>query len=392
MVFNLDPKEENNKSDIMAGVLEAMEDFKPLKRGQIISGTVVTMTDEGALVNVWHKSEGLIPRNEMRTIEDQDVLDDCNTVTVMVIRGESYDSPAVLSLDKMSHQRGWKRLVEAQIAQERIKGRIVGVNKGGFLVDTENIQGFVPLSQIVTLTKEQMQKLRKGEWNHNDAATELVGKELELVVMDADHVRSRVIMSEREADRQVQDERRTKIVETLTEGQTITGKVTRISEYGAFIDMGGLAGLLHISEMAWVPDREITDLVTVGQEVTVYILGVDKENKRVSLSLKRLSEEPWEKINEKYKVGDVVDAEITKITDFGAFARLDGMIEGLIHISELSNENVRDVTDIVNSGDKVKVKILSIEFERRRLGLSLKDAKLADDVSHIEGVEVNSSD
>ena len=392
MVFNLDPKEENNKSDIMAGVLEAMEDFKPLKRGQIISGTVVTMTDEGALVNVGHKSEGLIPRNEMRTIEDQDVLDDCNTVTVMVIRGESYDSPAVLSLDKMSHQRGWKRLVEAQIAQERIKGRIVGVNKGGFLVDTENIQGFVPLSQIVTLTKEQMQKLRKGEWNHNDAATELVGKELELVVMDADHVRSRVIMSEREADRQVQDERRTKIVETLTEGQTITGKVTRISEYGAFIDMGGLAGLLHISEMAWVPVREITDLVTVGQEVTVYILGVDKENKRVSLSLKRLSEEPWEKINEKYKVGDVVDAEITKITDFGAFARLDGMIEGLIHISELSNENVRDVTDIVNSGDKVKVKILSIEFERRRLGLSLKDAKLADDVSHIEGVEVNSSD
>ena len=237
-----------------------------------------------------------------------------------------------------------------------------------------------------------MQKLRKGEWNHNDAATELVGKELELVVMDADHVRSRVIMSEREADRQVQDERRTKIVETLTEGQTITGKVTRISEYGAFIDMGGLAGLLHISEMAWVPVREITDLVTVGQEVTVYILGVDKENKRVSLSLKRLSEEPWEKINEKYKVGDVVDAEITKITDFGAFARLDGMIEGLIHISELSNENVRDVTDIVNSGDKVKVKILSIEFERRRLGLSFKDAKLADDVSHIEGVEVNSSD
>ena len=128
MVFNLDPKEENNKSDIMAGVLEAMEDFKPLKRGQIISGTVVTMTDEGALVNVGHKSEGLIPRNEMRTIEDQDVLDDGNTVTVMVIRGESYDSPAVLSLDKMSHQRGWKRLVEAQNAQERIKGRIVGVN------------------------------------------------------------------------------------------------------------------------------------------------------------------------------------------------------------------------------------------------------------------------
>ena len=391
-MLNLDPKEKNKKSDIMAGVLEAMEDFKPLKRGQIISGTVVTMTDEGVLVNVGHKSEGLIPRNEMRTVEDQEVLEVGNSVTVMVIRGESYDSSAVLSVDKMSHQRGWKRLVEAQNAQERIKGRIVGVNKGGFLVDTENIQGFVPLSQIVTLSKEQMQKLRKGEWNHNDAATELVGKELELVVMDADHVRSRVIMSEREANRQVQDELRTKIVETLTEGQTITGKVTRISEYGAFIDIGGLAGLLHISEMAWVPVREITEIVTVGQEVTVYILGVDKEQKRVSLSLKRLQEEPWATIHDKYKVGDIVDAEITKITDFGAFARLGGLIEGLIHISELSNENVRDVTDIVNSGDKVKVKILSIEFERRRLGLSLKAANLVDDVSHIEGVEVNSND
>ena len=392
MVLNLDPKERNKKSDVMAGVLEAMEDFKPLKRGLIITGIVVTMTDEGVLVNVGHKSEGLIPRNEMRTVENQEVLDVGKSLTVMVIRGESYDSSAVLSVDKMSHQRGWKRLVEAQNAQERIKGRIVGVNKGGFLVDTENIQGFVPLSQIVSLSKEQMQKLRKGEWNHNDAATELVGKELELVVMDADHVRSRVIMSEREANRQVQDELRTKIVETLTEGQTITGKVTRISEYGAFIDIGGLAGLLHISEMAWVPVREITEIVTVGQEVTVYILGVDKEQKRVSLSLKRLQEEPWATINDKYKVGDIVDAEITKLTDFGAFARLGGLIEGLIHISELSNENVRDVTDIVNSGDEVKVKILSIEFERRRLGLSLKAASLVDDVSHIEGVEVNSND
>ena len=388
----MDSIEKNNKSDVMAGVLESMEDFKPLKRGQIISGTVVIMTSEGALVNVGHKSEGLIPRNEMRTIENEDGFDKGNTITVMVIKGESYESPAVLSVDKMSHQRGWKRLVEAQNAQERIKGRIVGINKGGFLVDTENIQGFVPLSQIVSLTKEQMQKLRKGEWNHNDAARELVGKELELVVMDADHVRSRVIMSEREADRQVQNELRAKIIETLSEGQIISGKVTRISEYGAFIDIGGLAGLLHISEMAWVPVREITDIVTVGQEVTVYILGVDKENKRVSLSLKRLEEEPWETINDKYKVGDLVDAEITKLTDFGAFARLGGLIEGLIHISELSNENVRDISDIVNSGDKVKVRILSIEFERRRLGLSLKGASLVDDVSHIEGVEINSSD
>ena len=388
----MDSIEKNNKSDVMAGVLESMEDFKPLKRGQIISGTVVIMTSEGALVNVGHKSEGLIPRNEMRTIENEDGFDKGNTITVMVIKGESYESPAVLSVDKMSHQRGWKRLVEAQNAQERIKGRIIGINKGGFLVDTENIQGFVPLSQIVTLSKEQMQKLRKGEWNHSDAARELVGKELELVVMDADHVRSRVIMSEREADRQIQNERRAKIIETLSEGQIIPGKVTRISEYGAFIDIGGLAGLLHISEMAWVPVREITDIVTVGQEVTVYILGVDKENKRVSLSLKRLQEEPWETIHDKYKVGDLVDAEITKLTDFGAFARLGGLIEGLIHISELSNENVRDISDIVNSGDKVKVRILSIEFERRRLGLSLKGASLVDDVSHIEGVEINSSD
>ena len=388
----MDSIEGNNKSDVMAGVLESMEDFKPLKRGQIISGTVVIMTSEGALVNVGHKSEGLIPRNEMRTIENEEGLDKGNAITVMVIRGESYDSPAVLSVDKMSHQRGWKRLVEAQNAQERIKGTVVGINKGGFLVDIENIQGFVPLSQVVTLSKEQMQKLRKGEWNHSDAARELIGKELELVVMDADHVRSRVIMSEREADRQVQNERRTKIIETLTEGQIVPGKVTRISEYGAFIDIGGLVGLLHISEMAWVPVREITDIVTVGQEVTVYILGVDKENKRVSLSLKRLEEEPWETIHDKYKVGDLVDAEITKLTDFGAFARLGGLIEGLIHISELSNEIVRDISDIVNSGDKVKVRILSIEFERRRLGLSLKGASLVEDVSHIEGVEINSSD
>ena len=194
-------------------------------------------------------------------------------------------------------------------------------------------------------------------------------------VLEINRGRNRAILSERQAVQALRDERKAKLIKELTEGEVRRGKVTGISSFGAFVDLGGADGLIHISELSWSPVGSPDEVVKVGEEVDVYVLRVDAKNKKIALSLKRLHQEPWETINEHYQVGEIVEATVTKLTDFGAFARLEGSVEGLIHISELSGRVVSHPRDVVREGDDVRVKILRIEPERRRLGLSLKQAE-----------------
>jgi small subunit ribosomal protein S1 len=204
-----------------------------------------------------------------------------------------------------------------------------------------------------------------------------IGKMLQLKVLEVNRGRNRAIFSERQAIQEWRDEQKARLVEELQEGETRRGKVTGISSFGAFVDLGGADGLIHISEMSWNPVNSPEDVVKVGSEIDVYVLRVDVENRKIALSLRRLQPEPWETINERYKVGDIVDAVITKLTNFGAFARVEGVegsVEGLIHISELTPRMIQHPREVVREGDEVKLKILRIEPERRRLGLSLKQA------------------
>jgi small subunit ribosomal protein S1 len=207
-----------------------------------------------------------------------------------------------------------------------------------------------------------------------EAQAEDIGKSLQMKVLEVNRGRNRAIFSERQAVQEMRDEQKARLIEELTEGEIRMGKVTGISSFGAFVDLGGADGLIHISELSWSLVNSPDEVVKVGDELDVYVLRVDAENKKIALSLRRLQPEPWETIHERHAVGDIVQATITKLTNFGAFARVEDSVEGLVHISELSTRMITHPREVVKEGEEVQVKILRIEPDRRRLGLSLKQA------------------
>ena len=376
-------QEEDNSIQDMGELLDSVEDMKPLRRGDIVEGIVMRADSgaEGILLNVGHKAEGHVPSNEMRSMSPEDVaqLSVGDTVLAMVIRGETDEGSAILSVDRAAGEVGWKTLQDALDANERVEGTIIGFNRGGAIVMTENVQGFVPMSQLASVSRERARNAAQapsGDRAEQQPEQESpdIGRTIELKVLELNRGRNRAILSERQATQEVREERKAKLIDELTEGEVRRGRVTGISTFGAFIDLGGADGLIHISELSWSNVNSPGDVVKAGQEVDVMVLRVDAEQKKIALSLKRLQPEPWETVEERYAVGDVVDGVVTKLNDFGAFARVEDAVEGLIHISELAPRIVNHPREVVREGDAVRLKVLRIEPERRRLGLSLKQA------------------
>ena len=240
---------------------------------------------------------------------------------------------------------------------------------------TESVQGFVPMSQLATVSRDRARSAAQGgPGEEQPTESPDIGRTIELKVLELNRGRNRAILSERQATQELREERKAKLIDELTEGEVRNGRVTGISTFGAFVDLGGADGLIHISELSWSNVNSPDDIVKVGQEVDVMVLRVDAEQKKIALSLKRLQPEPWETIEDRYQVGGIVDGVVTKLTDFGAFARVEDAVEGLIHISELTSRIISHPREVVREGDAVRLKVLRIEPERRRLGLSLKQA------------------
>ena len=394
--------QENGPSQEMGELLDSMKPIKPLRRGDVVEGVVMRADADGIFVNVGAKAEGVVPPGEMKTLDPAaraqiSVGDD---IVTFVVRPETAEDGAILSVDRAVGEQGWRVLEVAMESGEIIKGKILGFNRGGAIVEAEAVQGFVPISQLVSVPRahfrtaqEQAERRRAAEQTaaeaeggeaeaspapdppERDPREEQIGKELELRVLEVNRSRNRAVFSERQAIQERRDAQKARLIEELREGEVRQGKVTGISSCGAFVDLGGADGLIHISELSWGQVGSPDEVVKVGDELNVYVLRVDAENKRIALSLRRLQPEPWETINERYQVDDIVDATVTKLTNFGAFARVEGAVEGLIHISELSARMISHPREVVSEGEAVKVKILRIEPERRRLGLSLKQAE-----------------
>jgi len=374
----------------MGELLDSVEDMKPLRRGDIVEGIVMRADHggEGILLNVGHKAEGHVPANEMRSLSGEAIeqLKVGDEILAMVLRGETDEGSAILSIDRAVGETGWKTLQNAMDADDRVSGEIIGFNRGGAIVETEGVQGFVPMSQLATISRDRSRSApqsKNGEQTDQDGQTTEekapeespdIGRTIELKVLELNRGRNRAILSERQAIQELREERKAKLIDELTEGEVRHGRVTGISSFGAFVDLGGADGLVHISELSWSNVSSPEDIVKVGQEVDAFVLRVDAEQKKIALSLKRLQPEPWETINERYQIGDVVDATVTKLTEFGAFARVEDAVEGLIHISELTTRMINHPREVVQEGDAVRLMILRIEPERRRLGLSLKQA------------------
>jgi small subunit ribosomal protein S1 len=242
----------------------------------------------------------------------------------------------------------------------------VGNNKGGLLVAFGEIRGFVPGSLLINA--------QFGGSNRPDRWNQMTGEQLRLKIIEVDRERNRLILSEKAVEKDLRQEK-AQLLEELNEGEVRAGKVTSLANFGAFVDIGGVDGLIHLSELSWTRVAHPREVLKVGDEVEVYILSVDNEQQRVALSLKRLEPEPWSEVFEHYGIDQVVDATITKLTDFGAFARLDDRIEGLIHISEISDKNIVHPKDVLSEGQEIKVRIIHIDPDRKRMGLSLKQVE-----------------
>ncbi len=363
----------------MGELLDSVEDMKPLRRGDVVEGIVMRADPgaEGLLLNVGHKAEGHVPSNEMKSMSEDDLaqLGVGDTVLAMVVRGETDEGSAILSIDRAAGEVGWKTLQDAKEADERVFGKIIGFNRGGAIVMTESVQGFVPMSQLATISRDRARVAAQGGGESAPEESSDIGRTIELKVLELNRGRNRAILSERQAMQELREQRKAKLIDELTEGEVRNGRVTGISTFGAFVDLGGADGLIHISELSWSNVNSPGDIVSVGQEVDVMVLRVDAEQKKIALSLKRLQPEPWETIEERYEVGGIVDGVVTKLTDFGAFARVEDAVEGLIHISELTTRIINHPREVVREGDAVRLKVLRIEPERRRLGLSLKQAE-----------------
>tara|TARA_A100001037_G_scaffold306599_1_gene353163 strand:+ start:3300 stop:4541 length:1242 start_codon:yes stop_codon:yes gene_type:complete len=384
-------------------LLSSLEPMKKIKRGDVVEGIVMSTDNEGAFIDIGQKSEGLVPNNEMRSVisNSEEDLSIGDTVLTLVIKAENNDQCALLSIDKAIGQQGWSILEKAIESDEMVEGLIIAFNRGGAIVESHGVQGFVPTSQLVTVprvsniqfnqnsdqasdpvpednsnenTSESEKKVM--EISADDPRTEYVGSKIDIKVLEINRARNRAIFSEKKAVQEQKAEQKARIIEEIAEGDIRKGVVTGLSSFGAFVDLGGADGLIHISELSWNQIDSPQDIVTIGEEIDVFILKVDHETKKIALSIRRLQSEPWENITDELSNGDIVDAVIGKITDFGAFARIQcskGVIEGLIHISELSPKVVSHPKEVVREGEQLKVKIMNLEPERRRLALSLKE-------------------
>ena len=368
----------------MQQLLDEME-FKSLRRGEIVEGTVMRADPEGIYLDIGHKEEGFIPPNEMRTLESGqlEAINEGDPLIAFVIRPDSQDGP-ILSIDKAKGEEGWRDLQKYMEADETIEGKIIGFNRGGCILEVANVQGFVPMSQLVTISHDNFNQSSEGDADTAESSegSEFIGSPLTVKVLEVNRSRNRAIFSERSAMREQREAQKAALIEELHEGEIRKGRVTGISNFGAFVDLGGADGLIHISELSWGMVNSPEEIVNVGQELDVYVLRVDRDTMKIALSLRRMQPEPWDTIYDRYQVGDVVSATVTKLADFRAFARLEDSIEGLIHVTELTNAVVTHPREVVSEGDAIKVKILRIEMERKRLGLSLKQADETDSGDH----------
>ncbi len=358
----------------MAALLEeeAATPYTQLRRGDIIEGVVVGTDRDGILVDIGAKSEGVIPPNEMRCLqpEGSSRLQVGEKALVFVLQPESAEGQIILSLDRARGEQGWRVLQDYFEQNQAFEGYVTGSNKGGLLVNVEGVNAFVPLSQIASGRPE-----RGSPEVTEKALAEWVGRTLTLKVIELNRRRNRAIVSERAAMQEKRAAEKERLLQELNEGEIRTGRIASIRDFGIFVDVGGADGLVHLSELSWErTPKSPQDLFKVGDEVEVYVLKVDQENKKIALSLRRAQPERWEEIVSGFREGQIVPSQITKLAPFGAFARLEGPIEGLIHISELVDRRINHPREIVDEGDVVPVKIVRIEHDRHRLGLSLRQA------------------
>ncbi len=354
--------------------LQSVDQVAALKRGDILEGAIVSISPNEILVDIGCKADGIVTGRELERMTSAELqsLRVGETIPVYVLEPEDQDGNVGLSLTRARIWRDWQRAEELFSTQETFEGRVSDCNRGGVIVNIGGLRGFVPASQILTDLHERRSTPASDEtrqWDH------LLNHTLKMKVIELDRERNRLILSERAAARDWRQTAKQKLLDNLQEGAICHGVVASLCDFGAFVDLGGADGLIHLSELSWDRVTHPRDVLREGQEVDVYVVEIDREKQRIGLSLRRLTAQPWEVCVANLTVGQVVQGCITKIVSFGAFARIGDGIEGLIHISELSDGHINHPHEVIKEGEAVPLKVIRIDSERRRVGLSLKQAR-----------------
>jgi small subunit ribosomal protein S1 len=361
-----DDTDEDSDSLSMQQLLEAEDAaVRDVKRGSVVEGTIVHVDPDEVLVDVGLKSEGVIPGREVSFMEQELGRRPRagDKALVYVLATETAEGHPLLSYRRAETERFWRRAQDQVQSGEVVEARVLEVNRGGVVVDFGN-RAFVPISQLVSVqrvgeTEEEQEQLV-------EQLRGLVGQKLRLKVIEADRKRNRLILSERQANREMRSQRRDTLIQELEPGQIRRGRVSNIASFGVFVDLGGADGLVHISELSWSRVKHPSEVVKPGQEVDVFVIAVDRDTKKIQLSLRRAQEDPWLTIDDRYPLNTIIRGEVIKQAQFGVFVKVEDGVEGLVHNSEIAPSDRR----LLQEGNSLPFRVISIDLDRRRLRLS----------------------
>jgi len=332
----------------------------PFDEGDVVTGKVVRIDNDEVLVDIGYKSEGVIPSNELsirKSVDPHDEVELGEEVDALVLTKEDQDGRLIMSKKRARFERAWRRIEAAADSGEPVIGTVIEVVKGGLIIDL-GVRGFLPASLVDIRRVPNLD--------------EYMSQQIECKVIELNRSRNNVVLSRRAVLEEQRREDRERILDRLHPGDVVKGQISNIVDFGAFVDLNGIDGLIHISELSWSHVNHPSEILAIGSTVQVKVLDIDRERQRISLGLKQTQEDPWQRVVDTYNVGDELEGTVTKVVTFGAFVEILDGVEGLVHISELAPHHVENPREIVSPGDDVKVKILEIDSERRRLSLSVK--------------------
>jgi small subunit ribosomal protein S1 len=334
--------------------------FAPFEEGEVVSGRVVRIDNDEVLVDIGYKSEGVIPSNELsirKNVDPHDEVELGEEVDALVLTKEDQDGRLIMSKKRARFEKAWRRIEAAAESGDPVEGTVIEVVKGGLIIDL-GVRGFLPASLVDIRRVPNLD--------------EYMGTKIETKVIELNRSRNNVVLSRRAVLEEERKEQRQEILDQLQPGMIVEGQISNIVDFGAFVDLNGIDGLIHISELSWSHVNHPSEVINIGDTVQVKVLDIDRDRQRISLGLKQTQEDPWQRVVDTYNVGDELEGTVTKVVTFGAFVEILDGVEGLVHISELANHHVENPREVVQPGDDVKVRILEIDTERRRLSLSVK--------------------
>lgn len=357
-------KEHEEESGRFEDLLESSYTYAytPPRRGEIRNAVILQIDDREIIVDLGAKQDGIVPPQDLERMDEEfrSSLQVGADVPVYVVNPRDQDGNLIVSINMGLQRYDWDKARQLLQSEEVVRVTVMGYNKGGILVRWNRLEGFIPSSHLVSANVTP----------DRDAWNELVGSSLGVKVIEVDQDRRRLIFSEREAQKEWRAQQKARLLDELQEGDVVSGTVTGLRDFGAFVNLGGADGLIHVSELAWHRVEHPRDVLAVGQEIKVYVLNLDRESNRIALSLKRLLSDPWDDASDRYHEGQLVEGTVTNVVDFGAFVALDDGLEGLLHLSEMGDGSLREPYSYVKKSDRLTLRISHLEPEKRRVGFT----------------------